>query len=370
MAEDAIAVILKNLRLTETSAVQTEQGTEDYVLDLAVQSGIGNPIVAATSSNYSIRLFTRQTFAQTGTIKGHEDVITSIRFGKTDPFLLMSSSLDKTIRCWDLRTDTSKAAQIFRGSSKTNNLFRGTDVNASDRVLCAGMESDAEDNAYLLFWDRRGGRLLGCYSESHEDDITQVCFHPENADKLATGSTDGLVCVFDISQTNEEDALSLVLNSCSTVAKVGWIGSDFSNIYCTTDIDTFHVWDTGEGDLVVEKTDLKEALNDSDSVDYIVDHLCSNSDDTYLLGGQHNGNLKIIHIRGEDKPEVVSSLTQGHNSTVRCLHWDKKTNSLVTGGEDSLLCLWTTEDKQSSSPPSLKLKTKTGKSVSKRKAPY
>ena len=47
--------------------------------------------------------------------------------------------------------------------------------------------------------------------------FTQVCFHPDNADRLATGSTDGLVCIFDISQTSEDDALSLVLNSCSTV---------------------------------------------------------------------------------------------------------------------------------------------------------
>ena len=29
----------------------------------------------------------------------------------------------------------------------------------------------------LIFRDRRGGRLLGCYSESHEDDITQVCMY-------------------------------------------------------------------------------------------------------------------------------------------------------------------------------------------------
>ena len=29
---------------------------------------------------------------------GHEDVITSIKFGKTDPNLLLSSSLDGTIR--------------------------------------------------------------------------------------------------------------------------------------------------------------------------------------------------------------------------------------------------------------------------------
>ena len=29
-------------------------------------------------------------------------------------------------------------------------------------------------------------------------------------------------------------------------ARVGWTGSDYKNIYCTTHIDTFHVWDTDQ----------------------------------------------------------------------------------------------------------------------------
>lgn len=45
----------------------------------------------------------------------------------------------------------------------------------------------------------------------------QVEFHPTKADSLATGSTDGLVCVFDIGKNNEQDALVTTLNSESTV---------------------------------------------------------------------------------------------------------------------------------------------------------
>ena len=40
----------------------------------------------------------------------------------------------------------------FTGSTKTNNLFSGIDINASDRVICAGMERDKEHDVYLLFW--------------------------------------------------------------------------------------------------------------------------------------------------------------------------------------------------------------------------
>ena len=45
----------------------------------------------------------------------------------------------------------------------------------------------------------------------------QVRFHPSQPDTLATGSTDGLVCVFDISQTSEDDAISWTFNAESSV---------------------------------------------------------------------------------------------------------------------------------------------------------
>jgi hypothetical protein len=37
------------------------------------------------------------------------------------------------------------------------------------------------------------------------EDVTQVRFHPSGA--LFSGSMDGLICVFDISQNNEDDAV-------------------------------------------------------------------------------------------------------------------------------------------------------------------
>ena len=47
--------------------------------------------------------------------------------------------------------------------------------------------------------------------------LFQVKFHPTSANRLASGSTDGLVCTFDISQTSEEDAILSTLNSESSV---------------------------------------------------------------------------------------------------------------------------------------------------------
>jgi WD40 repeat protein len=45
----------------------------------------------------------------------------------------------------------------------------------------------------------------------------QVCFHPTKQDTLASGSTDGLINIFDVSKSCEEDALQQSLNTESSV---------------------------------------------------------------------------------------------------------------------------------------------------------
>ena len=47
-------------------------------------------------------------------------------------------------------------------------------------------------------------------------------FHPESAGALASGSTDGYVNVFDVTQTSEDDALQATLNTESSVSSIAW----------------------------------------------------------------------------------------------------------------------------------------------------
>jgi WD40 repeat protein len=57
----------------------------------------------------------------------------------------------------------------------------------------------------MIFRDLRTGKISCKYTESHMEDVTQVRFHPNGA--LFSGSMDGLICVFDITKSNEDDAV-------------------------------------------------------------------------------------------------------------------------------------------------------------------
>ncbi|BFZ19466.1 hypothetical protein BsWGS_22504 [Bradybaena similaris] len=220
------------------------------------------------------------------------------------------------------------------------------DISHTDRLLCAGTEQTASDS-YLLFWDTRQNSLLGCYSECHQDDITQVCFQPGSDRYLASGSADGLVCTFDLTETAEDDALQITSNAESDVARVGWCGSKVDCVYCVTSDNVFHVWDAHEGDSCCT-VDCFSGASEGASVDYIIDCIpevtaSTDRSSAVLLVGSHGGSLQLLLCsdRSADT-RTLASLNGGHTATVRCSKWDAKTQSLLTGGEDSLVCLWST----------------------------
>ena len=42
----------------------------------------------------------------------------------------------------------------------------------------------------------------------------------------------------------------------------------------------------------------------------------------------------------DNKSGSVVSLGQGHSSAVRCLHWTPDEKQIITGGDDTCLCVW------------------------------
>lgn len=155
---------------------------------------------------------------------------------KTRPEVVYTASAKEgNIFLWDFREcgDSSKPSNSYSvGSSKIGSGSDAgapsegvrpllcLDVSVGDQVICAGTELVGEDS-FILFWDARmpsaEGKLLGAYWESHSDDVTAVRYHPERFNSLATGSTDGLLCLFDLLQPNEDDALIYSLNTESSV---------------------------------------------------------------------------------------------------------------------------------------------------------
>ncbi|XP_046905433.1 WD repeat-containing protein 89 [Hypomesus transpacificus] len=323
-----------------------------YLLDMSVQrvSGPGPGLLAVCCSNRSIHLHCKDNLSLLGEYQGHGGPLCGVSFAHRSPDLLFSGSADGTVRTWDVRRPGSEAVQVFR--SDPYHHFCSFDVSCSDEVLCAGTEQVDGEDSFLVFWDGRMTKekscgVLGVYSESHSDDITQVRFHPSNKDRLASGSTDGLVNVFDLSQGSEEEALMATCNSGSSASSVCWSGKDLNQLLCLSHDEGMHLWDLGQIDtnepLTVFCTPDARSLtplSDGRPLDYLVSGMWLEEEQCLLvLGGENHGDLHVLECSGKGL-RLVKSLRGGHSAMVRCFVWDTEGGALFTGGEDAQLLLW------------------------------
>ncbi|XP_072348253.1 WD repeat-containing protein 89 [Scyliorhinus torazame] len=351
MAE--IETCFNNLCIAKRSTHTTEDLT--YLLDidcLKVPTGQSSQLVAVSCSNHCVRVYNKQTLTLVQQFQGHTSPISGIRFAQTSDQLLFSASCDGTVKCWDVRSPCTDAAQTYKGYP--NNVFISFDISCNDLIICAGTEKVKEDT-FMVFWDARrgtnaispGGREpLGVYSETHNDDITQVRFHPSNPNKVASGSTDGLVNIFDISQETEDDALLATCNSDSSVSFVGWSGKELEQIFCMTHDEGFYLWDLAhlhndEPITLMKIHDARESLKlDSGNLDYLIGGFYhGNTEKLLVLGGTQTGKLHLLNCDAGSLAHLCT-LRDRHSAVVRAFHWDSEDHSLLTCGEDAQLFLW------------------------------
>ncbi|NXQ24165.1 WDR89 protein, partial [Alaudala cheleensis] len=316
----------------------------------AARAGSGG-LVALCCSGESLRVHDRETLRCLRRYRGQPALLSGVRFAHTSDSLVFSACSQGSVRCWDVRSASLEPVQVFRGCP--SNAFISFDVNCSDIVLCAGTEK-ADKDTFLVFWDARGvtdcasatKEPLGVYSESHNDDITKICFHPTEPNLMVSGSTDGLVNVFDINKDNEDDALISTCNSDSSVSSLGWAGEGYKQIYCVTHDEGFCWWDTAQLDTeesitLLHVLDARESVcTDSHGLQYLVGGFYhEKAGKLFLVGGTSTGDIHLISC-GTDGLSLVGTLRGGHSATVRSFCWSPTDESLLTGGEDAQLLLW------------------------------
>lgn len=315
-----------------------------YLLDVALQPA---GLLAVSCSNFTIHLHNKDTLSLVGEYRGHSGPLCGVVFSHTSSDFLYSGSADGTVRGWDVRRPGTDAVQVFK--SNPSHRYSSFDLSCSDTLLCGGTEQVNDEDSFLVFWDVRkpGGRLLGVYSESHSDDVTQVTFHPRDKDRLASGSTDGLVNVFDLSRGAEEEALLSTCNSDSSAGSVCWSGANYTQLLCLSHDEGLHLWDLSQLDtdepLTIFSTSDARSLTltpDGGGVDYLVGgRWLEEAQKLLVVGGKNSGELHLMEC-DDGGLRLLRSLEGGHASTVRCFLWDAAEEALVTAGEDAQLLLW------------------------------
>lgn len=151
----------------------------------------------------------------------------------------------------------------------------------SGHSIAAGTEF-SNHQASILIWDARAGSAPRIqYNEVHSDDVTEVRrllipllrehtivllslqlnYHPSSPNVLLSGSTDGLVNVYDTTITDEDEVVIQTFNHGS-IHHAGFLND--TEVYATSHDEKFALYDMAEtqekGSATVDFGDIREVL--------------------------------------------------------------------------------------------------------------
>lgn len=246
------------------------------------------------------------------TFKSKDDQpICGVRCSKKDPNTIFVATTNEQICVYDIRA-TPTHVQTFHNPDVTEKPFMSLDLNCDETVLCVGTDPMLASESFLLLFDVRKYSPLATYTESHYGDICQVKFHPSKSNILATGSIDGLINVFNISESNEDDALQFSLNSESSVHTINWHSkpdmqiNDTAFLSCITQSNDFILFDVEKQDMIFK--------TERDEITKLIKRKLSS--ETWLANCHSTANNEIFLLAGSNftTGECFRSLTVHENS--------------------------------------------------------
>ncbi|KAL9598202.1 MAG: hypothetical protein Q9179_003994 [Wetmoreana sp. 5 TL-2023] len=160
---------------------------------------------------------------------------------------------------------------------------------------------------------------------------------------LLSGSTDGLVNLYDTTITDEDDALTQVFNHGYSIAHTGFLLDP--EVFALSHDEIFSVYDTDDDDTQHSAHhfgDLRPQLH----CDYVVDLVNSFSTRPLMGAGSHScQNLDIVPLHRQSGWTLdVSNTTRlpgAHgDDIVRSICFGDDEKTIFTAGEDGLIKAW------------------------------
>jgi WD40 repeat protein len=314
-------------------------------------------ILAAISSDNALLILNPETLSivPNGHIKNVSTSVTTLTHLNSRAMLV--GGRDGCITMWNPGYHPSKEMMKFEVPGGPKCPISALACHEISTYIAAGteLEGDGPGDVKIFVFDQRWPKeILRTYTESHTDTITELRFLPwpdAMGKMLLSGSTDGLVNIFDIAEAEEDDAVMQVINVRSAIHHTGLIGDE---IYAlgTDEKLSFHA--PLEPFIPIQAPDpvLIGDIREPLSCEYAIKIW---NDSTPLFGvGNHSTHpdLKLIPLtrkpREESRsPDWISDLENsinligGHGEDViRDFYIDADAKTIFTCGEDGTIRQW------------------------------
>ncbi|KAK0498357.1 WD40-repeat-containing domain protein [Armillaria luteobubalina] len=319
--------------------------SQSYVL--AIASLPAHYATARSTPSNTIEIYDKASLQHIQALSGHDTTITSL---KTVEFIagftrqsLVSSGHDGSIKVWD---DRSNSHSIKMTNLGKHNALLSCDVSSDGFTVAAGTDLQGDD-ANIFFWDpRQPATPLRTHGSTHSDDITVLQFAPSNV--LLSASADGLLCLSNAAEDDEDEAVQQVANWGCSVSQAGFMALPGAppRIWASSDMETFSTWSNELDPL--QSLDIRAPSVHNRNCTWVTDYLvtCTSqpNGDLAIFTGSNEGDLALLSnsdLSTQNSPWLLHKIwSNGHTGVVRSLLWDENNQALLTGGEDGKINAW------------------------------
>ncbi|ORX39317.1 WD40-repeat-containing domain protein [Kockovaella imperatae] len=362
--------------------------SKQYILGITPSSA--SPHLILRHPTPELTIADNQSLQPVDVLKGgHKGNVTSVC---SDGGALWSSAKDGSVVRWDERS--RQPGSTIKAFLRAPLPITALAVSERGHLVIAGTELLSAE-AHIVFWDTRNTKdALYRHSSTHSDDITHLSLLPSTSTYLASSgsspsplllsaSTDGLVALSNVKESDEDEAVVAEENWGQSIAAAGAYpvhGSKSMGVWARSDMDGISTWQIGigeEGEVELQNhleypmeslkfqkyplprdgpsiTQTAEAESSQKSKqvvsDYIVDAIpslgLSKNRTPMLAVGSNEGDIVLLHGSGSSSSFAPSAYflsgpkSRGHKDVVRCIYHDVENEALYSGSEDGVLSGW------------------------------
>ena len=187
-------------------------------------------LVAAASSDQTVRIWEATTGIHHTTLRGHGNLVGAVAFSP-DGSLIATASDDRTARIWDTATGIHRTTFNGHGEWVRSVAF------SPDGTLIATASRDGTART----WDAATGTQRAIFN-GHSEWVRRVAFSPDGT-LIATASRDNTARIWDAATGTRRTTLDEHLEPLNSVA----FSPDGTLIATASRDDTVRIWDTATG---------------------------------------------------------------------------------------------------------------------------